>query len=295
MWRISRKIILYGSLTIIVFAAVIFAKDIQRKAAYFYATIGADRGTDAADVQGLLATDFDQEEGVVHERRSPNESGSRYWWLNSGGEFIVHDGIGSTVEGELDRFSKWRIVYNISNAPDTDEGRHPQNLFRLISRSKWLDVRQEIRFRVTRDNISSSPNRNESNGVVLMSRYVDENNLYYAGLRVDGAAVIKRKKNGAYETLAYKKVFEGTYDRESNPSLLPKLEWITMRSVTQTLSDGGVLIELWQQKDGEWEKIAEALDVSELAIRQTGHVGTRSDFMDVQFDDIRIEEMNFLF
>ena len=41
---------------------------------------------------------------------------------------------------------------------------------------------------VEADHFSTSPNRNSSNGVLLMSRYSDSGDtLYYAGMRVDDA------------------------------------------------------------------------------------------------------------
>ena len=39
--------------------------------------------------------------------------------------------------------------------------------------------------------------------MLLFNRYQDGQTLYYGGVRVDGAAVIKKKLAGVYTTLAY--------------------------------------------------------------------------------------------
>jgi hypothetical protein len=293
MLKVLKRIVVWVGLAAVLLVVVVFINDIQKEAAYLYATIGGVKSVQEAEVGNLLETHFENEEGSLHEQRNPDESGSKYWWVDSGGLFVVRDGMGMTVQGELDRFSKWRIAYNASNPQDTDGGYRPQNIFRLISRSEWSDVSEEVGFRITTDNLSVSPNRNESNGVLLMSRYLDNDNLYYAGIRVDGAAVIKRKRDGVYETLAYEKILNGTYGRESNPSLLPKNEWMSMRMTTENLPNGGVHIELFLKRNSEteWRKILQADDLHEQAIETKGRIGIRSDFMDVQFDDFRAEAM----
>jgi hypothetical protein len=222
-------------------------------------------------------------------------SSSPYWWLNSGGKFILQGGIGKTIQGELPVNDKWRILYGRNNPTDTDNGYHPQNLLRLLTRSTWQNVKQEIYFRVDKDNLSASSNRNASNGLLLFNRYKDADNLYYAGIRVDGRAIIKKKLAGKYYTLAEKAVFTGTYNRDTNPNLIPKNTWIGLRSTVKNNADGTVKIQVYMDngKTGNWILIAEATDngrTNGAVIADKAYAGVRTDFMDVSFDDFRIEE-----
>lgn len=229
--------------------------------------------------------------GILEEAGRMDESSSPYWWLNSGGVMTIAEGRGSTNTGNLPGFSKWRILYNLTSAVDTDKGYRPQNIFRLVSRSVWENFREEVYFRIIRLNTSDSPNRNQSNGILLFLRYVDGDNLYYAGLRVDGTAVIKRKKGGMYRTLAQTEVFPGSYDRLLEPSLLPENRWIGVRSEIQNLPDGSVRIDLYGdlKGDGQWVKILQALDQTEDGgILERGFTGIRTDFMDVEFRDFSV-------
>lgn len=236
-------------------------------------------------------------DGVLHESGSEQETTSPYWWVNSGGKMLLKHGTGSTIQGSLATFDRWRVRYSLSNPQDTDDGYHPQNLFRLISRSTWQSPRTEAGFYITEHNQSRSPNRNESNGILLMSRYQDSDTLYYAGVRVDGHAVIKKKYRGTYYTMAETPLFPGTYDREREPNLLPKHTWFTLRMETTTTTEG-VSIALFM-RDGDsdvWVPLITATDDGKTynntpAITEPGEVGIRTDFMDVQFRSIHIEEI----
>jgi hypothetical protein len=250
----------------------------------------------AADVGSVFSFNF-SEEGVLEEGGSEAESKSPYWWVNSGGALIIEGGTGETMQGEAELFSRWRLRYLFSNPRDTDGGAHPQNIFRLITRSVWRDVEEEVYFRILADNPSRSANRGESNGVLLFSRYADDDNLYYAGVRVDGAAVIKKKIKGVYYTMAYAKIFEGSeYDREKQESLLPENTWVGLRSTVKDEKNGETHIRLFidRGRKGMWDTVLEATDgkgvYGEDVIRE-GRGGIRTDFMDVEFDDYRIERL----
>lgn len=224
-----------------------------------------------------------EEAGSIRESRSPS------WWLNSGARFETVGGVGETLQGELPATDPWRLRYALANPVDTDDGFHPQNVFRLVLRSLWTNYRQGFYFRILETNLSTSPNRNASNGVLLFNRYQDAATLYYAGIRVDGAAVIKKKVGGRYFTLAYYKVLPGAYDPASNPNLLPRNKWIGIKDRITTNTDGSVTIKLYLDSgDGfGWRLVIEARDTGALggaSIRTPGHVGIRTDFMDVQFD-----------
>jgi hypothetical protein len=215
------------------------------------------------------------------------QSWSPYFWLSSGGRLYL-DGLGATVHGALPANDYWRLAYAASNPVDTDNGYHPQNIFRLVTRSRWGNFRQQVYFRINADRLSASPNRNASNGVLLFNRYLDQDNLYYTGVRVDGAAVIKKKVGGAYHTLAYAKIFPGTYNRASKPNLLPKNVWLGITSETLNRSDGSVRIRFHVNPgNGVWSLVFDAVDtgIGGAPLRQSGYGGVRTDFMDVEFEN----------
>ncbi|HEX7586535.1 MAG TPA: hypothetical protein VF390_02800, partial [Patescibacteria group bacterium] len=139
---------------------------------------------------------------ILEESSSMKKSKSPDWWLNSGGIMLSNSQEFSTNFGPLPKDSSWRKLYFKTNPKDTDDGYYPQNLFRLVTNDKWENFSQSVYFNINKLNLSESKNRNESNGVLLFNRYLDGNNLYYIGLRVDGEAVIKKKIAGKYYTLA---------------------------------------------------------------------------------------------
>lgn len=235
--------------------------------------------------------------GTLHESASKDESSSPYWWLDSGAKLHIYNGLGETVQGALAFSDPWRAEYLATNSEDTESGRHPQNIFRLVSRSSWENARVESSFYIVRDNLSLSKNRNESNGLLLMSRYRDEGQtLYYAGIRVDGTAVIKKKYKGTYFTMAQLQFLNGTYALSSHPNLLPHRQWIRLRADTITRPDKSVVITLSMKNDaGEWQKLVSATDAGEFGgsppIYGTYPVGIRTDFMDVRFDNFLAEKL----
>jgi hypothetical protein len=228
-------------------------------------------------------------EGVLQEAGSMSASSSPYWWLSSGAYLYFRGGLGATVQGTLGTNNYWRRFYSQTNPTDTDAGYRPQNIFRLVSRSRWQNFRQQAYFRIRRDNPSASPNRSASNGLLLMSRYQNDNNLYYAGIRVDGDAVIKKKYGGKYTTLASAPVFPGAYDRTSSPSLLPKDLWLGVRSELRNNRDGTVRITLYVDPGpGGWVLVFDVLDnglAHGPAITSPGYAGIRTDFMDVELEN----------
>lgn len=234
---------------------------------------------------------------VLQEAGSEQETTSPYWWVNSGGALVIKDGLGMTLQGEAAGNDPARLAYAKNNPIDTDNGAHPQNLFRLITRSMWENPSFEASFYITRNNLSASPNRNLSNGLLIFSRYApDGQTLYYAGIRVDGTAVIKKKYHGTYYTMAQEQIYPGTYDPAAQPNLLPHNEWIMLRSDTET-KNGVVTIRLYQKRaqDADWKLLLTATDDGKTyggtpIIDGPAYSGIRTDFMDVEFKDIHIEE-----
>lgn len=228
--------------------------------------------------------------GAIEETAQMAQSLSSAWWLNSGAIFEGNDSGGSTVHGDLSDDSPWRSRYAASNPGDTDGGRHPQNVFRLIRRQIFANPHQEMTFEVRGIQASPSRNRNDTNGVLLLSHYLDGDNLYYAGVRVDGAAVIKKKRRGGYVTLAYARVYPGSYDRNRRPNLIPTSQPIHLASDTLTNADGSVTVRLFV--DGTL--VLEAIDRGRSggpALREAGYVGIRTDFMDAVFHGYAANEI----
>jgi hypothetical protein len=232
----------------------------------------------------------------LSETSSAGSSSSGYWWVNSGAKLQMNGGRGQTVQGSLSATDPWRTLYANNNPLDTDNGYHPQNIFRLVGRSLWTDVRQQAYFKIMSNNFSTSPNRNQSNGLLLFNRYKGSQTLYYTGIRVDGYAVIKKKLNGVYSTLALVKAFPGTYDHDTSPNLMPKNTWLGLRSEVVDNANGTVSIKVYTDKNwtGNWTLVAEAVDDGVKygpVISGSGFGGIRTDFMDVVFDQYKVEEL----
>lgn len=247
-----------------------------------------------SDSKKIFIENFGKE--YILEESSIEESNDPNWSVSAGGYLIFKNGIGETVQGNLPDNDKWRISYNQDNPIDSDNGYHPQNIFRLVMKDKWLNYEQTAYFRITKDNLSDSPNRRASNGLLFFNRYKDADNLYYTGIRVDGLATIKKKIEGNYYTIIEKKVFDGIYDIDENPTLLPKNIWVGLKSVIKNNPDGSIDIKLFIDKNetGEWELLIESKDDGEIyggkAFLTAGHTGIRTDFMDVEFKNYEVKE-----
>jgi hypothetical protein len=230
-------------------------------------------------------------DGTLNETGNPDNSSSPYFWVSSGAALLLSGGQGGTLQGRLDTGSKWQLLYALSNPRDTENGYLPQNIFRFVTRNTWSDVSEEIRFKINKTNLTDSPNRDGYSGILLMSRYADENNLYYAGIRHDGLAVIKKKSKGSYYTLGTARVWSGTYNRTSNPNLIPEGTWMRLRSDTDTQADGSTKVSLYldQEDTGSWRKVLEVRDDAGgrdgAPLLGPARTGVRTDFMDVSFDD----------
>ena len=225
-----------------------------------------------------------------------SESPNPNWWLNSGGRFTVQNGIGATIQGALSTADRWYKEYASSNPVDTDGGAHPQNIFRLVTKSKWQNLSQEAHLMINKYNLSSSPERYDPNGLLFFNRYIDGNNLYYTGIRVDGTAVVKKKIDGDYYTISQTKIFPDTYNRSTNPNLLPVGQWLGLKSEVTTNNDGTVNIKVYVDKsnNNSWELVINTKDDGKSyggkAITGSGYAGIRTDFMDVQMDNYKISE-----
>jgi hypothetical protein len=296
--RDTKCILLFGGITLSVMLAIATALMLapQNPARDPSAPVPAQ--TAAA---GLLYT-FNAP-GILQETGSMQQSTSPYWWLNSGGELIIQNNFGETMQGSAPLLNKWHIAYALNNPLDTDGGTHPQNLLRLVSKSTWDNLSEEVHFYINADNLSSSPNRNQSNGLLLMSRYQDSGQtLYYAGIRVDGTTVIKKKYKGIYYTMAQKQILPGTYSIQAaagmSQNLLPHQQWIGLKATTVTNPDHSVTVTLFMQSStGAWNQILQSTDRGDSAVGNTppitgtAYAGIRTDFMDVEFSNVSLQSM----
>ena len=294
-----RKVLILGIIILAVAATCYFLSGTTWIKIYEIENVEDEKSPEAESIEqgmNIFQDDFSQSENV-EEEGDPDHSESDVWWVNSGAFLIKEGGTGKTLFRELREGSQWQKKYQNHNSNETDKGTRPQNIFRLISKSKWENFIQEAYFNIDDYHLSKDEHRYESNGILLFNRYLDSDNLYYAGIRVDGNAVVKKKVNGEYYTMAIKKIYEGDYDRESNPNLLPINQWIGIRTEVETLSEGAIGIKLFLDKEhnGEWEFLLEVVDDGKefggKAITQAGYAGIRTDFMDVEFDDYKIEEI----
>lgn len=296
-----KKDILITTVLITVIAGAFFSVNyfyspfIAKIAVSFY---GQQEASLAAAVKSPFNYDF-KVDGVLEEAGKMDDSSSPYFWLNSGGRFILKDSIGKTVQEELSQFDKWRLAYSVSNPTDTDNGYHPQNILRLLTRSKWKNMSQVIYFKINKINFSKSAERDAWSGVLFFNRYQDSNNLYYAGIRVDGHIVIKKKMGGAYYTMAEKAFYsaDALYNRDTNPNLIPGKKWIGLKTEIINNPDNTVNIKVYIDKDktGNWILALEAKDDGKTyggaAILNEGYAGIRTDFMDAEFDDYALKNI----
>ncbi len=88
--------------------------------------------------------------------------------------------------------------------------------------------------------------------------------------------------------MASTKIFPGTYNRSSQPSLLPKNVWMGLTTEVLNNSDGSVRIRLHVDTgNGVWWLIFDTVDDGRYGgapFTAAGYGGLRSDFMDVDFD-----------
>lgn len=235
----------------------------------------------------------------LEEAESISASGDACWWVDSGASFSVRGGIGQTLMGPIYPGSRWRQLYASSNPVDTENGLYPQNIFRLINTVPRQDFREEVFFNIKSYNANESPNRNASNGIVLFGRYVNDDNLYYAGVRVDGTAIIKRKLNGVYETLGIVTLDNSTdYDRAKNPNMLPVGEWIGLALNIKNEPDAPqIMIQLSMYVHDTWQTMLAVIDdptrlQNGAILLRAGNTGIRTDFMDAEFKDYKITDIS---
>jgi hypothetical protein len=213
--------------------------------------------------------------GNLDEATSVSLSQSPYWWVKEGSSMSVSGGVGNNLSG--------------------------QNMFAVFERTPELNTDQSVSVKINKLNLANVSNRNPWNNVSLYSRWIDDNNYYYMGIRQDGAAAIKKKVNGAYYTLATKQVFSGTYNSSSSLSkdynLIPMNTWMKIRGVTYTDSSGNVRLKMYIDKNssGSWELLFDVTDSGATdtgaKIMNSGLNGLREDYMDISMDNYSLNNV----
>jgi hypothetical protein len=235
---------------------------------------------------------------TLEEAEGFDASANPAYWLNSGA-YAYFSGVSdfATLHGDLPPGSKWQQSYMNSNSIDTDGGIHPQNLFRLFTKDMYGNGSYVAYAKIDSTIKSLSPNRNDSNGVFLMIHAKDSDNLYYAGLRVDGNAVIKKKIGGIYYTLAEVPVFAyAAYDTNTMPSVLPLKTWLGMKADVRTVGQGNVdiIFSIDLSGAGIWIPLLHITDMPSQTVQtlpDAGHAGIRSDFMEMEIKDFKVSSL----
>ena len=203
---------------------------------------------------------------AISETARMEESADPHWWLNSGAYIYRSGGVARTVEGKLADQDPWRLLYAIANPVDSDNGYRPeQNLVRLILTGARASAIVGRRYSSMYCGSMSqrAQTANASNGVLLRHRYQDGNNLYYAGIRVDGYAVVKKKVRGQYHTVKSSAVYPGVYDRKTHPNLLPTGHWVGLRTVIADNTNGNVDIGVYLNDEplgSGWTRVLQVED-----------------------------------
>lgn len=232
--------------------------------------------------------------GTLSEASTVTGSSSPYWWLRRGGYLNISGGTGRTIQDELPSGDKYRLKYAQIEPLRSDNGYHPQNIFELYLKQKKGNSDQQIYVKVNEDNLAQA-NIHPWNGISLVSRYQDDGSFYFAEVRMDGKGVIKKFVDGKNYTLSQATFFSGTYDPITRPSLIPKSKFFGIRQKTETMSNGGVKIQLLADVNGSgnWQIVTESIDGGQNGnvIKTQGYSGIQSDYMDLEMDNYLISDL----
>ncbi|MCA9308573.1 hypothetical protein KC980_03600 [candidate division WWE3 bacterium] len=210
------------------------------------------------------------------------------WNIVSGGILNIKKSVLSTNIGELNTQNPVYKLYQNKAPIDSDNGKHPQNLFKITTKRSYINSTQKITYKIKKLNLSDSPNRNNTNGIFLLSKYKNEQTYYKAGLRVDGNFIISRTLNGETQILAAKTYFLGDYDRTQTPYLINTSEEDLLKFETIETKDG-VMLKLYYRDTPkrDWFTMLEVFDPTDMAIVSKGKNGIQTDFMDVEFTNYK--------
>src|SRR3989344_9121604 len=104
------KYVTYSVLGIMAISLGLFSisrtNDVRSVAAQIAATLENPVGYAAAAVSSSFSYQF-KIDGVLTEAGSMSESWSPYWWVNSGAQMVLKNGVGKTLQGTLPTANKW--------------------------------------------------------------------------------------------------------------------------------------------------------------------------------------------
>ncbi len=237
--------------------------------------------------------------GQLEQAQTIDQSSSPYFWLKYGGRVKIANGVGSTITGSVPATDTWYKVYSKMDLVEFDNGSHPQNRFFMLMRNSGseTDTSSQVYLNHLASNLSNIKNVHEYNAESLVVRYQDDNNYYFASIRTDGYLTLRKKVGGVYKTLASKKVLAGSFNPTSAPDLIPTNKWIGLKVTVINSSTSMPTLTVYTDigRTGTWRMELSATDdpaVYGQSIANAGLVGIKSDYSDMQFDDLIVTKLS---
>lgn len=266
--------------------------------AFFIVALGAALGVSMSFAQPAPASAYSggsylytfNTNGTLSEAAAPSNSTSPYWWLRSGGKLLITGGLGESIQGALSSSNPLYETYASAFPQASDGGAHPQNMFRLLWKTPTQNSSEQVYLQRVTDNLGTALNRHPYDGESLIARYQDEQTYYYAGVRDDGALVIKKKVGGVFTTLAAKPFFSGTYSATTSPDLIPRGTWLGLKFSVVNSSGGAPVLSLYTDvgRSGTWRLSLSASDATGTPIPGAGLSGIDSTFADINMDNYQL-------
>jgi hypothetical protein len=100
---------------------------------------------------------------------------------------------------------------------------------------------------------------------------------------------------GTHYSLSQSKVYEGTYDAVTNPSLLPTDRKVGLKLDTGTEANGNVTLKMYLNENGSWRLITQTTDNGNQggrALTAAGQSGILASYIDVEYSDYKISNLS---
>lgn len=218
----------------------------------------------------LVVDNFDRPEGLIVNELSAAGGGGRTdpVWRQTSGSLFADGGV--AYSGPID-----------ATKPDvTSRDTTNSAVFRVVTHNAELgDVNVALRFRIERYGSTSQTPEHDWDGLHLLMRYADANNLYSLSFaRRDGTVAIKRKAEGPDADATYATLRQGQLH-------VPVGTWHDLAASARNTAEG-VLLEVWIDDT----RVLRALDtdVDGTALWSAGRVGIRGDNVEFRFDNVVI-------
>lgn len=245
----------------------------------------------AAALVGPTFTYHFTSQAVVNETATMATSSSPYFWVASGGQFIITN-VANIPNPDLLSAGIY-LGATIQGPSAATVTAYQQNDFRLIERFMRTNIMQEVHFNLRHINMAETPSRDADKGIFVYARYYDVSNHYYAGITLDGRAVIRIVTNGVMKTLASTPLYmaDGGYDRDTNPNVIPGKKWIGLSTHADLV--GGKMhlsLDVGSIDSGRWIWGAMFTSIVDsnppVVLRGPCYGGIRSDYFDTAWSYI---------